>query len=379
MATSSLPKSADYGVVSERLDFLDGLRAVAALFVVMHHMYIQVWNIFAHRHPVGILEPLLKWTIYGHFSVTMFIVLSGFVIMMPIARGDGKIRGGAVVFLRRRAKRILPPYYYALLFSLLMLALIRKIEGSVPVFAVSMPSLITHLLLIHNLSPSTIGDINGALWFIAVQVQLYLLFPVLILLWQRLGPLFGALTACIFGYLGYFLLRDTSLRGLTPHYLAIFAIGMLGASVVFSNVTSMRKLRALFPWRSALWISTIATAAFCYYLDWEKALGPYVYLSDLLFGLSTVFLLINASLPGSNRLRDFLSLPYLTKTGTFAYSIYLVHLPIVQLLWNLVIKPMHLPSAIAYFLLISIGGPIIIGFASLFYQKFERPFQNSKR
>ncbi len=379
MATSTFPKSAKDGAIRERLVFLDGLRAVAAVFVVLHHMYIQVWNIFAHSHPPGIWESLLKWCIYGHFSVTMFIVLSGFVMMMPIARGGGKIHGGTAAFLRKRARRILPPYYLALLFSLVMLVINRKLQGLTPLFAVSIPSIILHLLLIHNLSPATIGDINGAFWFIAVQIQLYLIFPFLIHLWNRLGPLLAALTASIIGYGAYFLLRDTTLRGITPHYLALFAIGMLGASIVFSNSEATKKLRQQFPWRATLLIGAISTGIFCYYLDWEKALGPYVYLSDLLFGLTTAFLLIFASTESSLSVRRFLSLPVMIKIGAIAYSIYLVHLPIVLLLWSCVLKPMALPSLSAYVIMISVGIPIILALALLFYQYFERPYQSLKK
>ncbi len=378
MAAVSVPPIANSQAASGRLAFLEGLRAVAALFVVLHHMYIQVWNIFLHQHPAGLLEPLLKWMIYGHFSVTLFIVLSGFVMMMPIAKGDGRIRGGVPAFLQKRARRIVPPYYCALIFSVLMIFLSRKLSGNLPVFSLSARSLIMHLLLIHNLSPSTIGDINGAFWFIAVQVQLYLLFPFLVTLWNRMGALAGALAAFIIGYGGYFVLRGTTLAGLTPHYIAHFAIGMLGASIVFSKAEILIRLRDRFPWRTAFVVCSIATSFYCYYQGWEIALGPNVYISDLLFGLSVVFLMIDASLPGRNTLRDRLSGPLLTRIGGIAYSIYLVHLPIVLLLWQHGLLPLHIASAMKLLLLILAGMPIIFIFSKIFYRVCEQPFQTAK-
>src|SRR5262249_10287756 len=60
----------------------------------------------------------------------------------------------------------------------------------------------THLFLIHNYWPSTIYGINPALWSIAVEVQLYLLFPLLVIAtsrwgWQRTILLLGCLEVAL--------------------------------------------------------------------------------------------------------------------------------------------------------------------------------------
>ena len=122
--------------LENHIDFLDGLRALSALFVMFSHMWCQIWPAtvppygYGHR-PTGLTLVLTSWLYYGHFAVVVFIMLSGFCLMLPVVRGDDSLRGGTLQFLKRRAKRILPPYYFALLLSLLLIHfLINSKTGS---------------------------------------------------------------------------------------------------------------------------------------------------------------------------------------------------------------------------------------------------------
>ena len=105
---------------SVHLAHLDGLRGLAALFVVLHHVWLTVWPLEYGLAPVGSAALLTGVFAFGHFAVAVFIVLSGFCLTLPVARA-GELRGGARRFFRRRARRILPPYYAALALSLLLL------------------------------------------------------------------------------------------------------------------------------------------------------------------------------------------------------------------------------------------------------------------
>ncbi len=155
------------------LDYLDGLRALAALFVIAHHAHRTVWW---PTYPGGLSGLLVSPFLYGHFSVSVFITLSGFCLMLPVVRGDGHLRGGLAAFFQRRAWRILPPYYLAML-ACLALARFHETRRNV----------LTHLLLVHNLLPTTYSGINGAFWSIAVEWQIYFAFPLLVWGWRRIG------------------------------------------------------------------------------------------------------------------------------------------------------------------------------------------------
>src|SRR5438067_7057279 len=100
------------------LDFLDGLRALAAIYVLLHHAWLQIWE---WHLPGPFTRRLTGWLYFGHFGVVVFIVLSGFCLMLPVVRGDGTLRGGAKTFFQRRALRILPPYYVAIGLSLVLI------------------------------------------------------------------------------------------------------------------------------------------------------------------------------------------------------------------------------------------------------------------
>ncbi len=96
-----------------RLHRLDGIRGVAALFVVLHHC----WLLSFPGYPSNTGPWWLGWLIYGHFAVVVFIVLSGFSLAIAPSRSGWQLRS-VREFARRRAWRILPPYWAALAFSL---------------------------------------------------------------------------------------------------------------------------------------------------------------------------------------------------------------------------------------------------------------------
>src|SRR4051794_40542870 len=94
---------------SLQLNFLDGLRGLSALYVAAYHAFLFTGHAGdAEKH-----LPVIGWfLLYGYLGVPVFIVLSGFVLMLPVvSRGRGlELPGGARKFIRRRARRILPPY-----------------------------------------------------------------------------------------------------------------------------------------------------------------------------------------------------------------------------------------------------------------------------
>ena len=99
---------------------VEGLRAVAALIVYVNHAYAQTWNPDLTPPPDGLLSLVSYSLIAGHLSVTVFIVVSGFCLALPVV-ATGELRGGAGAFFKRRARRILPPYYGAVALCLLLI------------------------------------------------------------------------------------------------------------------------------------------------------------------------------------------------------------------------------------------------------------------
>jgi peptidoglycan/LPS O-acetylase OafA/YrhL len=80
---------------------LDGLRAIAALLVVVYHLQL-VGNV-----PFGPLDPFVSG---GSTGVWIFFVLSGYLLYRPFVGGEVDLRAYAL----KRAARILPGYLVAL-------------------------------------------------------------------------------------------------------------------------------------------------------------------------------------------------------------------------------------------------------------------------
>ena len=107
------------------VDFVDGLRGIAALYVVLGHVYAYTRQWAEPELPEAGHESILKFVDQGHSAVAVFIVISGFCLMMPLSREElGTPSGGTGRFLQRRARRILPPYYAALVLSILLMAVV---------------------------------------------------------------------------------------------------------------------------------------------------------------------------------------------------------------------------------------------------------------
>ena len=224
-----------------RLGFLDGLRALAALAVLLHRARLQVWP-KAHGFD-------------GRLAVDLFIVLSGFCLTLPLLKTT-TLQGGALRFLGRRVRRILPAYYGALALSLALIwALIDAQTGSH--WDVSLPvtrnGIIAHLVLLQDVFHP--HEINHALWSIAVEWHIYFLFPLLVLAWRRLGPWANAGLAIALSLTGFHCLHNTVLTGVTVHFVGLFALGMLGASLAFGRAP---RLECVWPTLTAALTAAVA-------------------------------------------------------------------------------------------------------------------------
>jgi peptidoglycan/LPS O-acetylase OafA/YrhL len=104
-----------------------------------------------------------------------------------------------------------------------------------------------------------------------------------------------------------------------------------------------------------------------------------MWIADYFVGTVTLIVLLVASRSSDIWLFRLLAMRPLAAIGVFAYSIYLIHAPLLQVIWQYVAYPLHLSNAWTFLVLTAFGGPIIVGCAYLFYLSFERPFVNKAR
>lgn len=363
-----------------RLGYVDGLRALAALYVVASHCVTEVWPY--NNIPSGAVGQFAGFMQYGHFAVSVFIVLSGFSLMLPVARRGNRLPQGALGFYWRRARRILPPYYLALALSLLLIWLwIGQPTGTH--WDVSLPvtpqAVVEHLFLLQDFAHQTPAAINLAFWSIAMECQIYVLFPALVLLWRRYSPLFTVAVVVSLSFALVLWLNKTWLGGLAgyttsefaPQYFGLFAMGMFAASVYTAPTLLWTRLQDWRLWESLTLMCTLVMVA--------KSATWYMYQIDFFIGPGAVGLLLAASRPGRfNPVRAALEWRPLVWVGGISYSIYLIHAPLIQLLWQYGLHPLGLSDLLTYLALLVIGLPLIVAASWLFWYGCERPFLNTK-
>ncbi len=376
---------------SLRFHYLDGIRGLAALYVVFHHAYLQVTGSPESKILTENIPPLflfgVKWLEYGSFSVAIFIVLSGYCLMLPVV-ATGMLRGGWVEYIKRRAKRILPPYYAAIVLSLLLVFIFPFLKGpsgtlwDVTQDAFSLQSIVPHLFLIQNWRGSWAAKINYPMWTVATEWQIYFLLPLILLpLWRKFGLRVMTIAAIVLGFGPHYLLNGL-LDRTKPWYFSLFALGAFAAVISTSTEPKYVKLRQRVPWGIvatffAVVLAIIVTPQGRHWLDSNEVI------TDPLVAIVTVCLLIQCTqvaidekLMTSNSpkawLVKILNSPWAIGLGAFSYSLYLVHAPILALI-DLPLKAAQVSSTLRLAIALGISTPISVGISYLFYWVCERP------
>lgn len=361
------PAPAVAGSRSERLAGLDGVRGLAALYVVFNHVFLRTFP----GYPVDHAPFWAGWFIYGRFAVVVFIVLSGFSLGLSPARHGWRL-DAVSRFAQRRARRILPAYWAALVFSLAVAWLIVPQPGNgVP----NGTSVLVNGLLVQNLilahSP------NAAFWSMAVEAQLYVAFPLLLLMVRRWGAIamVAAVTLVVasVGAVGPHVSRlDTFVIHSPPDLAALFAIGILSAGIMGAS-----SARRSWPWA---WLAlgaavpvfaTIVMQGSTWTLDhllWvDMALGPAI--ACLLVALATGH-------PAP--LLRLLDTRPIRKLGESSYSLYLTHGPIVVVVYEEIVTRWVRHGVAAFLLTLVLVLPLTILFARGFASVFETPFRQGR-
>jgi len=162
-----------FQLTQQRLLGADFLRAAACMLVLLHHL--------AFRMDMGNVPdwaaPLMDFFIMGSFGVTVFFVLSGFLLARPfwLALDRGEPMPSLRIYALRRGARILPGFWLALGLSFVLSI---TVSGS-PLDTERVIRLVTGFFLLSDWHWFTLFpvDNNGPLWSIGFEVTSYLLLP----------------------------------------------------------------------------------------------------------------------------------------------------------------------------------------------------------
>jgi peptidoglycan/LPS O-acetylase OafA/YrhL len=320
--------------------------------------------------------------VHPHFAVVVFIVLSGFCLMLPVARSrDKELTGGIAAFAKRRAIRIIPPYYISLAFVVASVFVSHKLfaHSATASADLSLMNILSHVLLFHNLIYKYNMALDSPMWSVAWEWQIYFWFALLLLpIWKRIGIGWTVAAAFLLGSLPLVALPPSSnFNWTSPCFLGDFALGMAGA-VVITNSTSKYQTIKNPLLQNAVMLTVLAAIVFCgifYPAAIDFCFGS---IADSLVGLSAMLLLVACS--DSSRSVRFKR--YIVGTlqsripmtlGAFSYSLYLVHYPILQKMRDILVSH-HVSHFHQLAIISAIGMPFSMVVAYGFHLRFERPF-----
>lgn len=345
---------------------LDGLRGLAALYVVLFHCWLYTFPGYPNSSAPGWLDVLM----FGRLAVVFFLVLSGFSLALSPARHDWR-PGGVAEFLRRRAWRILPPYWAALAISLVVSLYV------VPASHYGPPdgsSVLVYGLVLQDVffAPTP----NGAFWSIGVETELYLLFPLILLVRRRFGA--AAVVACVTLPVivrGLLAADANPVEGdnwLAPHLAPVFVAGVIGAGIV---VASERVRRLPWGWFAAAAALPVLALGLIQGSVWTV---HHYFWVDLAIAPSMAMLLAAVATGRPALLVRLLNARPMRKLGDFSYSLYLIHLPVVLVVIRRVAPHFVSPGMPTFCFTLLLGLPVSVLGAWLFSEIFEMPFKRNR-
>ncbi len=185
--------------MSKRVPIIDGLRGIAIVLVIHHHLFESYVTAGWHSFKVGPLT-IFPFTFLanGWNGVSLFFMLSGFVLARPYVFGHRGMNSwaDARTFFVRRARRLLPLYLFIVVFSAIFLVQ----SDAASLFAMLT---FTYVFTSTYFYPSY----NWALWSLGVEFWLSVLFPVILrcirassMLHVLIGSFFIAILSRQFGH-----------------------------------------------------------------------------------------------------------------------------------------------------------------------------------
>jgi len=339
--------------LGRRIDFLDYVRGAAILSVFLFHSLDWAFHYsslpwhgwfrdFSAPNSFLILLPVsLGWA-----GVAIFFVVSGFCIHFSFHQHDRDWRS----FFVRRFFRIYPPYFFAVLLCGIFIHVSHAvIVGGTFVHAGRMDfsfrpdwyQLIAHLLLIHNFDPYSYFGISSSFWSIAVEIQLYLLYPVLLMLvskygWRRALILVAGCEILIRSIQGtinviYGTGGAEELGGQQsfPRIFYFFVASPLAywcswtLGVFIADAFLQKRALPLAKSSLSLWLVLAVGSYFV------KPLEPFCFLLFAVLTATAIGKLLSGARPAI--LIPDICLKHLRLTGIWSYSIYLLHQPMIAI------------------------------------------------
>ncbi|SHM79709.1 acyltransferase family protein [Bradyrhizobium lablabi] len=288
---------------------LDGLRAIAIILTFEVHFFGGYLATFRGGNPdkiplsdfPGFLDKVMYWLYHSHHGVSIFFLLSGFLISTISQRP----RFSYLNFVRNRITRVYPAFFLALIICL----------AGRPYIGMAFPDarlLIANLFFLNAIPSLGIPGIvlNNVTWSLFYEMVFYLLFPAVLLFgrWANM-PAIGStvIGGIIFAY-------GPRLFGLD---LAPFVFLFAGAVIGCLRRDQIESVADSFPDAAILFIYLAVTSLFTLsYID----ASTFTWLFS-----GAIIVILCKTVSGRGLLARALSWRPLAWLGVISYSFYLLH------------------------------------------------------
>jgi peptidoglycan/LPS O-acetylase OafA/YrhL len=331
---------------------IDGLRFVAIVATLLTHIfgetYLRSGTPFAAQSHYNFFSLVER----GGRGVLLFFAISGFILAQPFLREHLK-HGQAVsvgAFFKRRLTRLEPPY----ILSLLLYAVAQMFYHR-PIHTLVLP-LLAHMFYVHNFF--SLPSLNLATWSLEVEIQFYLLAPVLGYLYAISSPIVrrGAMVALIVGSAVFQHHTHGVISWSLPGQLQYFLVGFLLADLRATRTES----------QTGRWWDLVSLAV------WVAIFAIPVQMTYLLLPL----LILIAYLATFNGpiTRQIFRTEWIALTGGMCYSFYLMHMLVISIAFKLT-RRLIIPSNLlaSYLIQVVLLGSCITVVGIAYFVLIERP------
>lgn len=345
---------------------IESLRALAALGVLWGHIVLFSLTLGGGSSSVDAMSWTERLVFGGGFGVCFFFALTGYLLFRPFAQaglaGRGRVDLGR--YAVNRALRILPLYYAVVVVVLL-------IEGP------GASTWLRYLTFTQTLSTEIASSTIGVTWSLVVELQFYLLLPLIAVGIARLARGSLARAAALIAVLGA--------ASLAIRYLKVYDVAAIdprwrfslpATFVFFTSGMLLALLRLQWEPGAPSWLRGIARRSDAWILAslplWAIVLlGSYDL--DALLWLASALTIGACVLPlEAGPLTRALAWPPLAALGVASYSLYLWHVPLLTALIDLGLSP-------GFGSLALVAVPLAIAASLLSFRGIEEPFLRLRR
>ena len=347
---------------------VDGVRFVAIVPVLLLHLHERLLRKVADRYPDVTGSHLDRFLLSGSLGVFIFFALSGYVVYGILRNNKADLKK----YFLRRVTRLEPPYIIVstILFLVLELGLYHGNgsflgKGGMPLWQ----SYLATITYTHGLIFGTPPSVNPPGWSLETEIQFYILAPLLAagMAWFKdWRARVGVLVATIF--LWSFIIPPIDARPHIQdsllHWFPYFLVGFAVFEIVNHNPPSRKLTHGI--------IDVLAVGAL---IGLPFICGGLFQANDFLKCLFIGLFMLGA-LSGT-WLRRLLQTGWVASLGGMCYTIYLVHVPCIEVL---VMATSRIKLAIPYssYLLFQtvLIMPLVLFLSAMFFLLVERPCMN---